>query len=135
DVCSRVSDAFPVRATPLAVADIPAALPECRGVVNATPIGMTGHPGTPFDTAALRPDLWVADIVYRPMRTELLSAAQSLGCEVLDGGHMLVAQAAETFTLLTGVRADADRMRRHLAELIAERALATSAATRTQETR
>lgn len=39
------------------------------------------------------------------MRTELLSAAQSLGCEVLDGGHMLVAQAADTFTLLTGVRA------------------------------
>ncbi|MEE2059786.1 shikimate dehydrogenase [Rhodococcus artemisiae] len=118
DVCSRVSDAFPVRATPLAVADIPAALPECRGVVNATPIGMTGHPGTPFDTAALRPDLWVADIVYRPLRTELIAAAIRTGCDVLDGGQMLVAQAADTFALLTGVTPDPGRMRGHLDELI-----------------
>ncbi len=105
-VCARVSAAVGgIRTTPLAVTQIGDALPACTGVVNATPIGMTGHPGTPFDPAALRPDLWVVDIVYRPMRTELLSAAQSLGCEVLDGGHMLVAQAADTFTLLTGVRA------------------------------
>lgn len=135
-VCARVSAAVDgLRATPLAVTQIGGALSACTGVVNATPIGMTGHPGTPFDPAALHPDLWVADIVYRPLRTELLSAAQALGCEVLDGGQMLVAQAADTFALVTGVRPDVDRMRRHLAEMIDEHELAASAATRTQETR
>lgn len=121
DVCSRVSDAFGTHATPLATEDVAAALSTCRGVVNATPIGMTGHPGTPFDTAALRPDLWVADIVYRPLHTELISAAISSGCDVLDGGRMLVAQAADTFALLTGVTPDPERMRRHLDDLIADR--------------
>lgn len=118
EVCTRLAEAFPVRATPLAVSDVPAALATCRGVVNATPIGMTGHPGTPFDTDALRPDLWVADIVYRPLRTELISAAILSGCDVLDGGRMLAAQAADTFALLTGVTPDPERMRRHLDELI-----------------
>jgi shikimate dehydrogenase len=58
------------------------------------------------------------------MRTELLDAAAALGCAVLDGGQMLVAQASDTFTLLTGVEADTDRMRSHLSELLSETACA-----------
>ncbi|MFL1595737.1 shikimate dehydrogenase [Rhodococcus ruber] len=126
DVCARLSAAFPsTRATALAVAAIPAALRTCTGVVNASPIGMVGHPGTPFDVAALHPRLWVADIVYRPIRTELISAAVVLGCDVLDGGQMLVAQAADTFALLTGIGPDVDRMRRHLDALLSNQVLAT----------
>ena len=37
---------------------------------------------------------------------------------------MLVAQASDTFTLLTGVEADTDRMRSHLSELLSETARA-----------
>lgn len=129
DVCIRVAAAFPAASvTPVAAADVATALQTCHGVVNATPIGMTGHPGTPFDTAALRSGQWVADIVYRPLRTELVSAATALGCEVLDGGQMLVAQAADTFALLTGVTPDAGRMRRHLGDLIEQRDLAAASA-------
>lgn len=125
DVCSRVTSAFPgTRTTALAVDEIAVNLTTCDGVVNASPIGMVGHPGTPFDPAALHSGLWVADIVYRPMRTELLDAAAALGCAVLDGGQMLVAQASDTFTLLTGVEADTDRMRSHLSELLSETACA-----------
>ena len=125
DVCSRVASAFPAtRTTALAIDEIAVNLTTCDGVVNASPIGMVGHPGTPFDPAALHSGLWVADIVYRPMRTELLDAAATLGCAVLDGGQMLVAQASDTFTLLTGVEADTDRMRSHLSELLSETACA-----------
>jgi shikimate dehydrogenase len=45
------------------------------GVVNASPVGMEGFPGLPFDVLVLRPEHWVADIVYRPVRTALLAAA------------------------------------------------------------
>ncbi|ATI35751.1 shikimate dehydrogenase [Rhodococcus sp. H-CA8f] len=125
DVCSRVTSAFPgTRTTALAIDEIAVNLTTCDGVVNASPIGMVGHPGTPFDPAALHSGLWFADIVYRPMRTELLDAAAALGCAVLDGGQMLVAQASDTFTLLTGVEADTDRMRSHLSELLSETACA-----------
>ena len=108
----------------MAIGEIADNLATSDGVVNASPIGMVGHPGTPFDPAALHSGLWVADIVYRPMRTELLDAAIALGCQVLDGGQMLVAQASDTFTLLTGIEADTDRMRTHLSDMISEMASA-----------
>ena len=98
--------------------EVPAVLAGCDGVVNATPIGMTGFAGSPVDPAALHPGLWAADVVYRPIRTEFLAAAVALGCPVLDGGHMLVAQAADTFALLTGVQPDRARMRAHLDDLL-----------------
>ena len=94
-----------------------AALTEADGVVNATPIGMTGYPGTPFDAEELTAAHWVADVVYRPRETELLTAARATGCRVVDGRAMLVAQAAETLALLTGATPDLDRMRHHDAAL------------------
>lgn len=100
-------------------------LPELRtrlghtdGLVHATPTGMAQHPGTPIPTELLRPDLWVADIVYRPLRTDLVAAAHACGCRVLDGGPMAVFQAADAFELFTGVRPDTDRMLRHFETLV-----------------
>ncbi|MEO3826379.1 shikimate dehydrogenase [Actinomadura sp. B10D3] len=101
----------------LAAEAVPAALADADGIVNATPVGMTGHPGLPFDAGILRDRHWVADVVYRPLDTALLGAARAAGCRVLDGGAMLVAQAARTLALLTGAVPDLDRMRRHLAAL------------------
>ena len=87
------------------------------GLVHATPTGMEGHPGIALDPALLHPGLWVADIVYRPLETELLAAARDRGCPTLDGGGMVVAQAAASFALFTGVEPDEERMLRHFAEL------------------
>lgn len=81
------------------------------GVVNATPVGMTKLPGSPFPVACLRPDLWVADIVYVPLETELLAAARAAGCRVLSGLGMAVFQAVRAFELFTGQRPDPSRMR------------------------
>ncbi|EAV43172.1 shikimate 5-dehydrogenase [Stappia aggregata IAM 12614] len=81
------------------------------GVVNASPVGMAKTPGTPFPLALLKPDMWVADIVYFPLETELLAGARKLGCRVLPGSGMAVFQAVRAFELFTGHRADPVRMK------------------------
>ncbi|WP_211261349.1 shikimate dehydrogenase [Pseudonocardia acaciae] len=86
------------------------------GLVHATPTGMAGTPGTALRPELLRPPLWVADLVYRPLRTELLRAARARGCRTLDGGRMAVHQAADAFELFTGTPPDRCRMLRHFAE-------------------
>jgi shikimate dehydrogenase len=95
-----------------------AALAEADGVVNATPVGMAHHPGSPVPEADLREDMWVADIVYRPFDTALLRAARAVGASTLHGGGMNAYQAAVAFELFTGRVADAEAMRAHSAELL-----------------
>jgi shikimate dehydrogenase len=65
----------------------------------------------------LRHHLWVADIVYFPLETELLRQARMLGCRTLECGGMAVFQAAEAFRLFTGVTPDTQRMLRHFAAM------------------
>ena len=89
------------------------------GLVHATPTGMAAHPGLPVPAELLRADLWVADIVYRPLETALVRAARAAGCRVLDGGGMAVFQAVDAFRLFTGIEPDADRMLAHFARLVA----------------
>jgi shikimate dehydrogenase len=90
------------------------------GLIHATPTGMDGHPGMPLDAELLHPGLWIAEVVYRPLETELLQRARELGCRTLDGGGMAVFQAAGSFELFTGLEPDRDRMLRHFAELVGE---------------
>ncbi|WP_290054889.1 shikimate dehydrogenase [Amycolatopsis solani] len=100
------------------------AVERADGLVHATPTGMAAHPGSPVPAALLRPDLWVADIVYRPLETALLAEARARGCRVLHGGGMVVLQAAESFRLFTGVEPDPARMLRHFDALEGEAARA-----------
>ena len=67
----------------------------------------------PIAAEALRPDLWVSEIIYFPLETELLRNARALGCRTLDGGNMAVFQAVKAFELFCGLTADADRMLAH----------------------
>ena len=100
-----------------AVTDLAAALADAEGIVNATPVGMLGHPGVPLPAELLRPDLWVADVVYFPLETELVRVARDRGCRVVPGGGMAVQQAVGAFELFTGLTPDAERMGAHFAEL------------------
>jgi shikimate dehydrogenase len=93
--------------------DIGPAVREARGVVNATPTGMAKYPGMPVPAECLRPDLWVADIVYFPAETLLLRAAREAGCRTLPGVGMAIFQAVRAFELITGVAPDAEEMARH----------------------
>ena len=97
--------------------DMAAAVAEADGVINATPVGMAKFPGSPLPAALLRPGLWVSDIIYFPLETELLRAARAAGCRTLGGGGMAVFQAVEAFRLFTGIAPDAERMLRHFAAM------------------
>ncbi|GAA2674470.1 shikimate dehydrogenase [Nonomuraea recticatena] len=107
------------RARPAVQADLPELLAGADGLAHATPTGMARHPGLPLPASLLRPGLWVADIVYRPLETELLRQARALGCRTLDGGGMVVFQAAHAFRLFTGRVPDTERMLTHLTDLVA----------------
>jgi shikimate dehydrogenase len=98
-----------------ACAELTAAIAAADGLVNCTPIGTAAHPGLPLPAALLRPTLWVAEIVYFPLETELLRTARALGCRTVSGGGMAVFQAVEAFRLFTGITPDSARMLRHFA--------------------
>jgi shikimate dehydrogenase len=108
------------RATVGHLTDLAAALRRADGLAHATPTGMRAHPGSAVPAELLRRELWVADVVYRPLETELLATARGLGCRVLDGGKMAVFQAADAFRLFTGLEPDAERMLRHFDSLVTE---------------
>ena len=72
----------------------------------------------PFPQALLRPSMWVSEIVYVPLETELLKAARRVGCATADGGHMNVGQAIRGFKLFTGREADAARMEATFRKLV-----------------
>jgi shikimate dehydrogenase len=96
-----------------AVDDLSAELAKANGLVNATPVGMAHQPGSPVPDADLRSDMWVADIVYRPVETPLLRAARAIGAPTLHGGGMNVYQATAAFELFTGRPADSAAMLVH----------------------
>ena len=94
------------------------AMPGADGLIHATPTGMAQHPGLPLPATLLRPEHWVAEIVYFPLETELLRTARRLGCRTLDGGGMAVFQAVDAFRLFTDLEPDAERMLRHFTALV-----------------
>ncbi|MCC5953067.1 MAG: shikimate dehydrogenase [Acidimicrobiia bacterium] len=71
-------------------------------LVNATPVGMAGTPGLPVPAEVLEGVAAVADLVYQPLETELLTEARRAGVVAIDGLGMLVHQAAAAFELWTG---------------------------------
>ncbi|MFN3922553.1 shikimate dehydrogenase [Pseudarthrobacter scleromae] len=105
-------------------AELPQLMPLADGLVHCTPVGMAAHPGVPLDLELLESRHWVADIVYRPIDTELVRGARAKGCKVLDGGRMAVGQAADAFRIFTGLEPDPDRMRSHFLELVAAEGVA-----------
>ncbi|MEB2515035.1 shikimate dehydrogenase [Pseudomonas sp. YuFO20] len=98
--------------------DLALTLAEADGLVNTTPMGMKKLPGMPVPVELLRAELWVAEIVYFPLETELLRNARALGCRTLDGGNMAVFQAVKAFELFSGVVPDAQRMLAHFQSMI-----------------
>jgi shikimate dehydrogenase len=76
-----------------------APLPPAALLVNASTLGMTGQPVLELDLAPLPDDAIVYDIVYAPLQTDLLQAAEDRGLETIDGLEMLIGQAALAFEL------------------------------------
>jgi shikimate dehydrogenase len=93
------------------------AMAAADGVVNTTPVGMAKYPGMAVRADLLHPDLWVSDIVYFPLETELLRQARARGCRTMSGGGMAVFQAVGAFRLFTELEPDAERMLHHFGEM------------------
>ncbi len=79
-------------------------LPRAGLLVNTTSLGMHGQPALEIDVGLLPPQAVVADLVYVPLETPLLSAAQARGLKTADGLGMLLYQAVRGFELWFGKR-------------------------------
>jgi shikimate dehydrogenase len=115
---ARLNEHFP-GARARSTKDLGTALAGATGVIHASPTGMAKMPGIPLPPELLRASMWVSEIVYFPLETELLKAARLAGCAIVDGGHMNVGQAVDGFKLFTGRDADATRMDAHFRKLVA----------------
>ena len=97
-----------------------AALSEgCHLLVNTTSLGMQGAAPLDMPLVGLAPRAMVSDIVYTPLKTDLLARAQAAGLVAVDGLGMLLHQAALAFEIWFGLRphVSADLRDRLIADL------------------
>ncbi len=80
----------------------------CDLVVNASPLGMRGHPPLKFDWSHAPPGSIAYDIVTDPLETEFLRNASAAGHRTIDGLSMLIGQAAHAFELFFGKQSPRD---------------------------
>ena len=79
------------------------------GLINATPLGMTGQDCFNCELSHMPANGWVFDMVTEPPETPLLAAARKRALAVVSGIDMLVEQAASSFRLFFGVEPPRDR--------------------------
>jgi 3-dehydroquinate dehydratase/shikimate dehydrogenase len=80
-------------------------------IVNCTPVGMHPGGGSPLEGRELNCRL-VMDLIYRPLKTELLRRAERQGIETISGVDMFVAQGVSQWELWIGESAPKAVMRR-----------------------
>lgn len=83
-------------------------------LINASSAGMNGENNLDLPLTILPVDAIVADIVYKPLETALLSHAIRLGLKTEDGLGMLACQGAMSFELWTGMSPPSDIMKETL---------------------
>jgi shikimate dehydrogenase len=88
--------------------DRSAALAEQALLVNTTSLGMSGHDALDLDLSRAPATAAVADIVYLPLETPLLAAAQAHGLRAVEGLGMLLHQAVPGFHAWFGVKPEVD---------------------------
>jgi shikimate dehydrogenase len=82
-----------------------ASIASAAVLANASKIGFKGEleDFSPLrDTSMLRPDLFVSDAVYAPLKTKLLKQAEAAGCRCMSGIPMMLQQGAASFKMWTG---------------------------------
>lgn len=72
-------------------------------VIHTTPMGMLGKEQTSLlPTSFFRSGMTLFDIVYNPLKTDLVRIAKKQGCKIIPGIDMLLYQGAEQVRLFTG---------------------------------
>jgi shikimate dehydrogenase len=95
---------------------LPALLPSATLLVNATSLGMQGKPPLDISIEGLNPSALVTDLVYVPLKTQLLEEAEASGHRTVDGLGMLLHQAVPGFEKWFGVRPKVTAELRRLVE-------------------
>jgi shikimate dehydrogenase len=111
-----LADQFGAAVHPVAWESIGELLPRAGLLVNTTSLGMRGQPALDVDVALLPSQAVVADLVYAPLQTPLLAAAQARGLNTADGLGMLLHQAVRGFELWFGQRPEVTSELRALVE-------------------
>ena len=111
-----LADQFGPKVVPVAWDAIGDLLPRAGLLVNTTSLGMKGQPALELDAGLLPQNAVVADLVYVPLQTPLLSAAQARGLKTADGLGMLLHQAVRGFELWFGQRPEVTSELRALVE-------------------
>jgi len=125
----RLADTDPHRAGALAAAlrasfpgvrlhtgtDAAAMATGAAGLVNATPVGMVGHDGTPLPPASMSGVQWAFDAVYTPVDTRFLRDAAAAGLQTISGFELFIGQAVDAWHLFSGLPLDEARLRADLA--------------------
>lgn len=97
--------------------DVEAAVPGADGIINATPLGMAGNPGSAVPARLLDGCHWAFDAVYTPVETEFVRAAGAAGVNILSGYELFFYQGVHAFELFAGtVPDDLAELRRLLDE-------------------
>lgn len=95
------------------------AIKEVDLLINATPIGM--YPkidAMPISKDLLHPDLFVFDVIYNPMETQLMKEAAKKGCKTLSGLNMLVNQGVIAFEWWTGKTPNSQLMKEKIIDFL-----------------
>ncbi|MBR0719013.1 shikimate dehydrogenase [Bradyrhizobium liaoningense] len=111
-----LAKAFGPRVLPVDWSATSDVLPRAKLLVNTTSLGMHGQPALEIDVTGLPQDAVVADLVYVPLVTPLLAAAQARGLKTADGLGMLLHQAVRGFELWFGKRPEVTAELRALVE-------------------
>ena len=108
----KLADDFGKRLTVIDWVQAGNILEESALVVNTTSLGMMGKPAMRVPLDGLRRGAVVTDLVYAPLKTDLLVAAEAAGCVTIDGLGMLLHQAVPAFERWFGRRPEVDSLTR-----------------------
>ena len=94
-------------------------LEKIKLIMNCTSVGMQGTaPALPVDLDCAKSVQYVVDLIYNPLETLFLAAAQKKGLGTMNGVDMLVTQGAKSFELWTGLYPPMDVMRDAVCEFV-----------------
>ncbi|MEH2529393.1 shikimate dehydrogenase [Bradyrhizobium sp. AZCC 1588] len=111
-----LADQFGASVLPVAWDVLADLLPRAGLLVNTTSLGMKGQPPLELDVGRLPSRAVVADLVYVPLDTPLLTVARARGLKTADGLGMLLHQAVRGFELWFGRRPEVTPELRALVE-------------------
>lgn len=84
------------------------------GLINCTPLGMEGRPGTPLPRAQMQRPSWAFDAVYTPPDTQFLADAADAGAQIIPGYELFFFQGVHAWQLFAGRPLDEAALRRDL---------------------